>query len=78
MLNNFLLPATIVEPESDERPKTKRKESEKAEEPFEIDSALIRNTVKENKVQQDETKTDIMGQELHVRSEQDRKSANDQ
>lgn len=78
MLNNFSLPASKMEPESDERPKTKRKELEKEEEPFELDNALIRNDVKENEVQQDKTNTDIMDQELHARSEKDRKSASDQ
>ena len=78
MLNNFLLPATKVEPQSDERPKTKRKELEKEGKSFDIDSAHTRDVVKENKAQQDETEAGIMDQEFPVRSEQNQISANDQ
>ncbi|KAF3439982.1 hypothetical protein FNV43_RR18260 [Rhamnella rubrinervis] len=78
MLNNFLLPATKVEPQSDQRSKTKRKELGKEGKSFEIDSAHNRNVVKENKAQQDETKADMVDQELHIRSEQNQVSANDQ
>ena len=78
MPNVFSLPSTEMDHENDKRRKKKRKEQKNEKKTFDVESSNLMNDVKENKDLQDEAKAASIGEDLSVRSEQNKKSAYDQ